>query len=62
MKKTFALLSLLAFTPLALADNHEDAEEGCMASPSCVMQVNAWEALNEERYEDALAVTEECTG
>ena len=46
---------------MALADNHEDTEEGCMASPSCVMQVNAWEALNEERYEDALVVTEECT-
>ena len=61
MKKTLALLSMLAIAPMALADDHADAEEGCMASPSCVMQVNAWEALNEERYEDALAVTAECT-
>ena len=61
MKKTIALLFLLAWTSIGLADNHDDAADGCQASPSCVMQVNAWEALGDERYEDALEITAACT-
>ncbi len=61
MKKTLALLAVLGLSPAALADNHSDVAEGCANSPSCMMQVNAWEALADERYEDAIEITETCT-
>ena len=61
MKISFALLSLLASTSIALADSHANAHDLCQGSPSCVMQVNAWDALGDERYDDAIAITEECT-
>ncbi len=61
MKRILALFSLLACTSFAQADNHGDETNGCFGSPSCVMQVNAWDALGGQRYDDVLSITEECT-
>ncbi len=62
MKKTLALVALLACAPIAIADNHAQPTDPCMGSPSCAMQVSAWDALGGERYEEVLEITDECTG
>ena len=60
MKKISSLLLILSLAPLSLADQHaaEGLDYGDFASVT--LQVKAWEALGEGRYEDAVKYTEKC--
>lgn len=60
MKTIVALLSLLGLASLSLADEHaaEDLDYG--DHKSVTLQVKAWDALGEGKYEDAVKYTEKC--
>ena len=60
MKTVVSLLALLGVVSLALAD--EQAAEGLDYGDysSMTLQVKAWDALGEGRYEDAVKYTEKC--
>ncbi|MGB5331585.1 MAG: hypothetical protein WBM64_11115 [Woeseiaceae bacterium] len=61
MKKLAALLALLMFVPLSLAE--EPTEDGLDYGDytSVTLQVKSWDALGEGKYEEAVKYTEKCT-
>ncbi len=60
MKSIISLMALLGLVSLSLADEH--AAEGLDYGDhtSVTLQVKAWDALGEGKYEDAVKYTEKC--
>ena len=62
MKKIVFLLALLGLAPLSLADEQTAEELDYGDYTSVTLQVKAWEALGEGKYQDAVKYTEKCAG
>ena len=60
MKTIVSLLALLGLVSLSLADEHATEGLDYGDHTSVTLQVKAWEALGEGKYEDAVKYTEKC--
>ena len=60
MKTFVSLLSLLGLVSLSLADGHAEGGLDYGDHTSVTLQVKAWDALGEGKYEDAVKYTEKC--
>lgn len=60
MKKILLGLVLSAFSLSSVADEHAEVELDYGDYTSVTLQVKAWEALGEGKYEDAVKYTEKC--
>lgn len=60
MKKILLGLVLSAFSLSSVADEHAEGELDYGDYTSVTLQVKAWEALGEGKYEDAVKYTEKC--